>query len=322
LVQQFLDQFDNIINPQMQEAAATGSWTPDEFAGWQSFMADLYAAGLQDSFSLQIAEFARNLDMVYLIAITRRIQNANQLHDWDDLIHLYQFDVGGGMNTPLAAMGWQPGQKEALQQAMDRCLTFELDVDSLFVTTVNLGDIRSRVQTKVAFSQGNPALSKKLKGRAPVGWAEATYPPFPSCGPPFASPSTPDFLVYGFDVSGKKSGTGAAATYSLSGLTLIFDPNTPQENFQTVCGPGSVSLGDYWWPDFGYLYQGELDGYPERPTTGSPSRAFYVSDEWQIGGGGGNPVLATRTGHRGANFPLSGFKAQETSTLTLKHTPQ
>jgi hypothetical protein len=70
------------------------------------------------------------------------------------------------------------------------------------------------------------------------------------------------------------------------------------------------------------LYENDLQGFPKHG--GTPAASFYVTDAWQIQGGGGNPVLATRQGN--AEKTLSGSDSSatitETSTWTLKHTPQ
>jgi hypothetical protein len=274
---------------------------------------------LADEFSVQIAEFAQALDSIYQVAITKMIQKADSEHDWNSIIKLANIDLSGKLNKGIIAQGWQPGQEEALQQALDDCLTFEFDLDSSFANDSDIGTETSRLTAAVSFQEGNPANSHKVKGSAAVQWKTTDFPPIPPCSEPTASPSTPDVLFFGFDPKGTSTkNANCSTTYTTTGLLTIFWPGIPEENFTTTCQGYPVQLAAYWWPEFGIIYDDDLQAYPKH--NGPPQASFYVDDSWQMGGGGGNPTLATRQGS--AVYKLNDGTITETSTWMLKHTPQ
>ena len=322
LVQQFLDRFDAIY-PQMQAAAATGEWTCQDYAAWRRWVTDLYAAGLENSFSIQIAEIGRAQNSMVEKKINNLIQSANQQHDWPDLIRLTIFDSSGTLYAPGHAPYWQPGQLEALQKAIDACLTFELDMDSSIVNDSDIGTETSHIKAMFTFSQGNPAQRGQAKGQAVPNWVEATFPPVPNCGAATAAPSTPNFIVYKFSPTGSTSrSNGCSKNYNINGLSALVWPNFPAENFSMVCEGHPVTVPNFWWPEFGYLHESELTVYPENPSEvkAAPKACFRLTDGWQVQGGGGNPVLGTFKANNTAGFQNATIT--ETTTMTLTHTPQ
>jgi hypothetical protein len=325
LVQSFLDQFA-IIYPQMQAAAAAGNLDCNNHAAWTRWIEDLYAAGLQDSFSIQVAEWAQAWNSICENYIYNAIQNANQQHDWDDIIRLSNIDTSGALYRPVNSPYWTPGQVEALQQAIDACLTFELDFESTIEDDGGDIDESSDLKATVTFSQGNTNTLALAKGQATPVWASVGMDPVPKCGAVTSSPTTPPFAVYFFNPQGSRTQGTCSGNYSVVDLSCGFWPNRPLENYQTVCEGYPTPLGDYWWAGFGYFHQSELIGFPRHPgvSQAPPEAVFKIADGWQIEGGGGNPELATIDINNTTTFTSSTSSGTitETTTITLKHTPQ
>jgi hypothetical protein len=324
LVQSFLDQFD-VIYPQMQAAVAAGDLDCNNHGAWTRWIQDLYAADLQDSFSIQVAQWSQAWDSICANFIYNAIKNANQQHDWDDIIRLTKIDTSGALYRPVASTYWDPGQVEALQQAIDACLTFELDFEST-IDDVG-GDINesSDLKATVTFSQGNTNTLALAKGQATPEWASIGMDPVPKCGAVSSSPTTPPFVVYFINPQGSRNQGKCSGTYTLSGLTCGFWPNRPLENYQTVCEGFSTALGNYWWAGFGNFHQSELIGFPSHPgrSHATPQAVFSIVDGWQMEGGGGNPELATLSVNNTTTLSSSvSATITETTTITLKHTPQ
>jgi hypothetical protein len=329
IIQQLLDQFDSIY-AQMQADEASGQVSSCDLSTWARWYQAVQAyttqsLGLQQ-FSLQLAEFAQALANIYQVAITKLTLKADSQHDWDTISRLLVLDLSGKLNAPVVAPGWQPGQQAALQQAVDDCLTFEFDFDTSLENDSDIGTETSHLTVQVTFSEGNPSTTKQIKGQSAVQWQETDFPPIPKCGGITASPTTPNFLMFGFNPGGQSSTSSdncsSKTTYNVTFIQTIFWPGLPKENFTTTCEGFEVPLPVFWLPEFGILYEDDLNGFPKKG--GTPAAAFYVQDNWQIQGGGGNPVLATRQGS--ATKTLSGSDSSatitETSTWTLKHTPQ
>jgi hypothetical protein len=319
LVQQLLDQFDNIYSS-MLDAEASGQVVSCQLVSWNSWLQDVEASGLQDDFSIQIAEFTQALVNIYQFAINQLILEANSQHDWNTICHLLAIDASGKLNAPIVAGAWQPGQEESLQQALDACLTFEFDFDTSLGMDLPNGLESSELTAQVTFSEGNPSLKYQLKGQAAVQWPEAEFPPLMDCGSVTASPTTPNFLLYLVSPTGAPptKNDNCSTVYNVGGLRAVYWPGFPEEKFSTTCKGYEVDLPDYWFPEFGFLYSLDFEPFPSHGAAPNPS--FDTADSWQIGGGGGNPVLATRqvTGTE----PLPGSTLYENSNWTLKHTPQ
>jgi hypothetical protein len=170
----------------------------------------------------------------------------------------------------------------------------------------------------VSFQQGNPSTVLQVKGKATPTWLQTQFPSQLGCSPATANPSTPTFLMFGINASGTEGSDAAGHVhYNITGLEAMFWPANPSEGYTMVCMGDEVDLPDYWWPEFGYIYLDDLEGFPTHG--GTPNAAFEVSDGWQIQGGGGNTTLATRTGNDVESFPQA--TVTETSTFTLTHTP-
>lgn len=324
-VQLLLDQFD-VIYAQMQADEASGNVNPCDIAAWGRWLnaAEIFQSHslIQDQFSIQLTEFAQALANIYQVAITKLILEADSQHDWNTLIKLLNLDLSGKLNASVVAPGWQPGQQEALQSALDACLNFEFDFDTSIENDSTIGTETSHLTAQVTFAEGNPSSKGQVKGQAAVQWEETDFPSIPKCSSVTASPSTPNFLMFAAVPAGPaptpNDNCGGSSTYTVTGLRSVFWPGNPMENFSTTCEGYSVPLPNFWMPEFGILYQSDLYGYP--PKGGTPAASFNVEDNWQIEGGGGNPVLATRQGSASQSYQGATFT--ETSTWTLKHTPQ
>lgn len=324
LVQSFLDQFA-VIYPQMQAAVAAGNLDCNNHGAWTRWFQDLYAAGLQDSFSIQVAEWSQAWNGIVENFVYNAIKNANQQHDWNDIIRLSKIDTSGSLYRRVTSAYWAPGQVEALQQAIDACLTFELDFESV-ITDVG-GDINeaSDLKATVTFSQGNTSTLALAKGQATPVWASIGMDPVSKCGAVTSSPTTPPFVVYYINPQGSRNQGTCSGNYTVWGLSCGIWPNRPLENYQTVCQGYPTPLGDYWWAGFGYFHESDLTTFPRHPgaSHAAPQAVFKLEDDWQISGGGGNPTLATLQVNQSQTLTSSvSGTITETTTITLKHTPQ
>jgi hypothetical protein len=319
LVQQLLDQFDTVY-ASMQAAEAGGDVTSCDAMSWNSWLQDVEASGLADDFTMQIAEFTQAVVNIYQLAINRQIAKVNSQHDWNTICRLLQIDVSGRLTAPIVSGAWQPGQEESLQAALDACLTFEFDFDTSLENDSPIGTETSHLTAKVTFSEGNPSAKGHVKGQAPVQWQQASFPPIPNCDSVTSSPTTPNFLMYVISPQGPPPTQNAncSSVYTVTGLRAGFWSGAPEEVFKTTCEGYPANLADFWFPEFGSIYQDDLQAYPKQGAAPNPS--FSVEDAWQIGGGGGDPTLATRTGK--GTLQYGSTSISETSTWTLKHTPQ
>lgn len=324
LVDALLADYSEIVYPSMQAAAAGGSWTCVDWGRWIGWflVCNRYAP---NSMSQQLSQFQTAMASIIQIEVNKKILSANENHDWADLVWLANFDASGLVASPMVNPAWGPGQQQSLQNAIDNCLTFELDIDSSMTTGTTLGNEFSELKVAVTFQQGNPAKLGLVKGQAAPTWVATTYPPVPpsACGAPFAVPTTPPFFVYGFTATtsgGQKGCFGDTSSYQVGGVQLCIYPNHPSEGFQLLCPETDVTLGDFWWDDFGVLHQRELKSFPTDPYLFDvpPAPAFYPNLKWQISTGG-SAVLAACTSKPGAFEPEF---IQESTTYTLKHTPQ
>ncbi len=321
---QLLQRFDAFY-PRMQTAAAGGYWSCIDWHSWINWILLVNFCNGNGQMSQQITQFRTALASIIQIEVNKKILSANETHDWSDIVWLANFDASGLVASSVVQPAWGTGQQQSLQNAIDNCLTFELDVDSSMTTGTTLGNEFSELKVAVTFQQGNPGKLGQLKGQAAPTWIATTYPPVPpsACGAPFAVPTTPPFFVYGFTAttSGGENGCfGDTSSYQVGGVQLCIYPNHPSEGFQLLCPETDVTLGDFWWDDFGVLHQKELKSFPTDPYLFDvpPAPAFYPNLKWQISTGG-SAVLATCTSKPGAFEPEF---IQESTTYTLKHTPQ
>ncbi len=324
LQQQFLDQFTDIIYPQMQAAAAGAGWSCQEWASWLAWRRNVFSLGLDDVVALQIGQFQTTLIAVVQTEVNKKISDANEQHDWPDIVWLSNFDASGMIIAQflyIPGSAWPPGAQQALQQALDNCLTFEFDMDSSTEISGDGLDAQSEIKVAITFSQGNPSTLQGTKGSAAPTWVQTTLTG--KCGEGTASPTTPSFLAFGFtptSTGSQGSCFGDSSSISVNGLTMSFWTANPQEDWTMYCQGWAVPVQEAWMAAFGYFHLDDLGAFPSNPNQGPPQASFNISDGWVTGDGNGNEVLGSLTVSNSGSFQSG--TATENTTFKLKHTPQ
>jgi hypothetical protein len=323
--QQMLNQFVNVIYPQMLVATGGGGWTCQEWSSWLAWRRNVFTAGLDDFMTIQDGQFSAALVEIAQLEVNKKIQNANEQHDWPDIVWLSNFDASGmivGQLVYIPAGAWPPGAQQVLQQALDNCLTFEFDMDSSTEISGGGLDAQSEIKVAITFSQGNPDTLGDTKGSAAPTWVETTLS-CPKCGAGVASPTTPNFLAFGFTpikTGGPGNCFGDSSSISVNGLTMSFWTGDPQENWIMQCQGWAVPVQEAWLAAFGYFHIPDLGAFPSSSTQGEPQASFNISNGWVTGDGNGNDVLGSLTVSNSGSFKSG--TATENTTFTLKHTPQ
>jgi hypothetical protein len=314
----FQSYFDTTVKPLLEQAKKDDAIVPLALTAGLDWIHDVQALGLVGDPGSPGPLAARRDDVfTQLVAIAEGALNrASDRCIAGDLGQVSRLEA---LERFAQQLGFSSGD---VFQKIQRCLHFELDYNaswSIRQPTAN-GEDRAHTDftTKIAGLKVNARVTRSIpeaEASQPLAYPTYTFTAENDCHADSLASSDEQrpFRVISLDVAAKittKTDNQGRSTYTTGPpeVTLQMDPGQRTENITYTCSQGGGTMQRHWFDNiFQKFHSSEY----------ASNVGIYTLTNWSPGTGG---VLATKT----YQVPLTGTieKYGETSTFTLRHTPE